>query len=701
MADEPGYDVYEYSRRGKLEDLRETLRNGTRPDQYMAYDGSTALVMAARSGQDHIVKELLGADANVNICTDDGSTMVHHAVAGKSVPALKAVMAAGLDVNACNEDNISPLMLAAHYGPKGVVEALLTAGADIHLSAQGWGSALDSAQDDDVAKLLESHGAKRALSGNETFQDQPMASASERYGYGCLEHGMKEDAVPQAPVASAVTVGITRKGKLGVGDTVKLRQPKAGLLQDGQTGEIVADDGSDYLPLKVRVGDGHDYYNVEDLEGCGPVVELPPDSDRATAEGTLRRVSGNKQQASLGTTGLTVSPVGFGCHRLCDLEAHKTALSLALQMGCNLVDLAPNYSDGEAETVAGIQIEELITTGKLRRDEVVVLTKVGNVLGQQLQHIEGVPNMSKINDNLYHCISPKWIDGEITRSLQRLRLKCVDCVLLHAPEYELKSGVDENEIYARLKAAFTHLEAEVARGRIAMYGISGAFYPLRPTDPEHLDLERVMKQLPEGHHFRVLQFPLNFAECEILSVANILRKPDGSAIDRDRALSAPTLFETARAHGLATLTNRPLDGIYKESHGVLRFSSLDCDVRSFSELQLDNCDVLEEKLTMGCNLDQPPYNAGEGASGQLAEKTVKVLSSLEEVDCVLLGMRQPEYVVQTAKLALFTPSIPSELARKAVKTINNTVTMWYATAIHEADHGTAKDWRLPVQASQL
>jgi len=141
-----------------------------------------------------------------------------------------------------------------------------------------------------------------------------------------------------------------------------------------------------------------------------------------------------------------------------------------------------------------------------------------------------------------------------------------------------------------------------------------------------------------------------------------------------------------------------LDGIYKESHGVLRFSSLDCDVRSFSELQLDNCDVLEEKLTVGCNLDQPPYNAGEGASGQLAEKTVKVLSSLEEVDCVLLGMRQPEYVVQTAKLALFTPSIPSELARKAVKTINNTVTMWYATAIHEADHGTAKDWRLPVQS---
>lgn len=28
---------------------------------------------------------------------------------------------------------------------------------------------------------------------------------------------------------------------------------------------------------------------------------------------------------------------------------------------------------------------------------------------------------------------------------------------------------------------------------------------------------------------------------------------------------------------------------FEEAHGVLRFSSLDCDVRSYSELQLDNC----------------------------------------------------------------------------------------------------------------
>jgi len=387
--------------------------------------------------------------------------------------------------------------------------------------------------------------------------------------------------------------------------------------------------------------------------------------------------------------------VGFGCHRLNDVDSQKTALSLALQIGCNLVDLAPNYTDGEAETVAGMQIQELISTGKLRRDEVVVMTKVGNVLGQQVQHANGVPNMSRLDDNLSHCISPEWIEQELTRSLQRLQLTCVDCLLLHCPECETKAGLGMPDIYARLKAAFQHLEAEVTKGRIAMYGISAAFYPLRPTDPEHLDLECVMQQLPEGHHFRVIQFPLNFAEAQIMTVSHTPRTADGAAVDRERGLSAPTLFEAARAHGLATLTNRPLDGIYKESHGVLRFSSRDCDVRAFSELQLDNCDALEEKLTSLCKLDEPPYNAGEGAAGELAEKTVKVLCNLEGVDCVLLGMRQPEYVVNTLKLALFSPPVPGEVAFKATRAIHNTVTMWYATAIHEADHGTAKDWRLP------
>jgi hypothetical protein len=363
-----------------------------------------------------------------------------------------------------------------------------------------------------------------------------------------------------------------------------------------------------------------------------------------------------------------------------------------------LIDLAPNYTDGQAEVAAGKVLKELFDGKKLRRDEIIVATKVGNVLGQQLKHAAGgIADMTVVNEGLSHCISPEWIEQELTRSLAALQLRCVDCLLLHCPEYQAKSDeVDMAEVYARLGRAFEHLEEEVSRGRIATYGVSAAFYPLRPTDPEHLDLERVLAQLPESHHFRVLQFPLNYAEAKILQVGHTARRPDGVAVDRERAQTAPTLFEMARQHGLATLINRPLDGIYKESHGVLRFSSLDCNERSFSELQLDNCDQLEAKLTSICKLAEAPFLAGEGASGQLASKTVKALSGLDGVDCVLLGMRRPEYVLDVLPFLFSKPAVNAEDAASAMRALHNTLEMWFATAINEADHGTAKDWRLPV-----
>jgi len=675
-----GYEIYEYSRKGALADLREALDSGIRADEYQAYDGSTALVMAARCGHPHIVRELLDRGANLGVHTDDGSSVLSHAVSGGDCDVVSMVLGEGAVVDEANEDGVTPLMLAAHYGWCDILEKLCDGGADLTLSANGWGTALDGAEGD-AAAYLEKRGATRSRGG----ADQPLASGAERFMYGCFESGAEHGSAPPArPV---------------VGQSVRLARAKPGTLKLGEVGIVLDDDGASCVPLKVQAQAGHDYYDPSDLVVCDPAVELPPDSDRATAEGTERflasRLHGGLSASTLGSTGLRASPVGFGCHRID--ETHKAALALAISLGCNLVDVAPNYTDGVAEKVVGEVLAELMQDHRVRRDEVIVVTKVGNVLGQQLRHADGVPGMTQVQAELKHCISPAWIEQEINRSLERLQLKCIDCVLLHCPEFETRGpGVDMDEVYARLHTAFRHLETEVARGRIASYGVSAAFFPLRPTEAEHLNLESLIQQLPEDHHFRILQFPLNFAEAQNLTVAHVPRNSDGAAVDRERISSVGTLFELARRHGLATLTNRPLDGIYKEAHGVLRFSSLDCDVRSFSELQLDNCDVLETRLTSICSLDQPPFRAGEGAAGQLASKTVKVLSSLEGVDVVLLGMRRPEYVLGTLSLALNTPRVPAETALKAVTSVKNTIEMWFATAIHEADHGTSKHWRLPV-----
>eukprot|EP00931_Biecheleriopsis_adriatica_P075689 TRINITY_DN49492_c0_g1_i1.p1 TRINITY_DN49492_c0_g1~~TRINITY_DN49492_c0_g1_i1.p1 ORF type:complete len:708 (-),score=158.60 TRINITY_DN49492_c0_g1_i1:95-2218(-) len=692
-----GYDVYEYSRKGDLKSLREALQSGSKPDEYQAYDGSTALIMAARSGHGHIVRELLSSGADHTVRTDEGSTVLHHAVSGESPQAVACLLEARIDPNEANEDGVVPLILAAHYGSLRCAQALCEGGADVNLSAEGWGTPLDAAEGN-VAEYLQSQGGKRSEGG----ADQPLAAASERFHYGCFESGENPHSsptkAPQSNGYSAASGMVDRKPK--VGDHVRLRIPKAGLLQEGDVGLVVEDDGSDCVPLKVSLGERNDYYDYRDVVICESEADLPPDTDRATAEGTARHVSKKgleKSSSKLGATGLCITPVGFGCHRIEDMPSHRQALELAFSLGCNFVDLAPNYTNGVAEQVTGEVLQKMLSEKKVRRDELVVATKVGNVLGQQLAHADGVPKMTRINDSLCHCISPEWIEQELTRSLDRLKLSCIDCLLLHCPEYETKDpNVDMAEVYARLGAAFRYLETEVAKGRIAMYGVSAAFMPVRPTDAQHLDLHEVMKQLPEKHNFRVLQFPLNFAEAELVWVGHVPRNPDGTAVDSGKALEAPTFFEAARQYGLATLVNRPLDGIYKESHGVLRFSSLDCDVRSFSELQLDNCDVLEEKITSMCNLSSPPFNTEDGASGHLAAKTVKVLASLSDVDCVLLGMRQPQYVLGTLPLLLGSPPIKEEVARAAFRAVHNTVVMWYATSIHESDHGTSKDWRLPV-----
>mmetsp|Transcript_28463 Transcript_28463/g.65990 ORF Transcript_28463/g.65990 Transcript_28463/m.65990 type:complete len:704 (-) Transcript_28463:268-2379(-) len=686
-----GYDVYEYSRKGDLESLREAIDEGSKPDDYMAYDGSTALVMAARNGHGHIVKELLARGADPQVRTEDGSTMLHHAASGNTAEAVTLLIRARIDPNEGNEEGLVPLILAAHYGHLACVRALCSGGADVNLAAEGWGTPLDGAEGE-VAAFLVGNGAKRSAQG----ADQPLASAHERFSYGCFESGENPHSTP------VLAPGSTGTSAAKVGDHVRLRFAKpSGMLKEGDIGVVVADDGSDCVPLKVAMGDRYDYYEYADVMVCEPADSLPPDSAHATPDGTKRLLVRKKLEGAnvrqLGKTGLHVSPVGFGCHRLEDSDAHRASLELAISLGCNFVDLAPNYTDGVAEQVAGEVLNKMLQSRKVRRDEIIIATKVGNVLGKQLAFASGVPNMTKINDGLCHCISPAWIEQELTRSLERLKLSCIDCLLLHCPEYESKAAdVDLAEVYNRMRMAFQYLETEVARGRIVSYGVSAAFMPLRPTDPEHLDLAMVMKQLPANHHFRALQFPLNFAEAQAMWVGHVPRNPDGSAVDSKTAVEALTLFEAAKSHGLATFINRPLDGIYKEAHGVLRFSSLDCDVRSYSELQLDNCDSLEEKITNMCKLSAPPFNTEEGAAGQLAAKTVKILASLPNVDCVLLGMRQPEYVVGTVPLAFGTPAIDQEVALNAFRSVHNTICMWYATAIHEADHGTSKDWRLPV-----
>jgi len=93
-------------------------------------------------------------------------------------------------------------------------------------------------------------------------------------------------------------------------------------------------------------------------------------------------------------------------------------------------------------------------------------------------------------------------------------------------------------------------------------------------------------------------------------------------------------------------------------------------------------------------------NPADPVTEELAGKTLKVLASTGAVDCVLVGMRQPKYVLEAMGYIQGRGTVKQEDALQAMRSANNAVAMWFCMA-REEDHGTAKDWRLPERPAQL
>eukprot|EP00747_Dinoflagellata_sp_TGD_P170425 gnl/TRDRNA2_/TRDRNA2_201932_c0_seq1.p1 gnl/TRDRNA2_/TRDRNA2_201932_c0~~gnl/TRDRNA2_/TRDRNA2_201932_c0_seq1.p1 ORF type:complete len:460 (+),score=72.39 gnl/TRDRNA2_/TRDRNA2_201932_c0_seq1:83-1462(+) len=414
---------------------------------------------------------------------------------------------------------------------------------------------------------------------------------------------------------------------------------------------------------------------------------------------------------------LFLSPVGIGTHRMDDGRGCMQSLLAAMQRGVNVVDTAPNYGDGGAERAIGKALGTLMGAGVVARDSMVIVSKVGNVVGEEniarckelcaVRDGSGLALPQRKDGSIYHCISPEWIDAEISGSLQRLDVECIDVLLLHNPETVLglreaswssAAAVTDDMFYEEmLKSAFAELEIQVSRGRIQYYGVTGAFYPLRASEPQHMLLERVLKVA--GPHFRVVQFPLNFAEPEALTRPQVARKPDGGAVNRDAVIDALSLADLARKHGLYMLTNRPLNGIYRELRGVCRFTS---SLSMNSELQGEDVDMLEYKLSRKLRLPPPDEDEeDEGVTGQLSGKTILVLTALR-LGTVLVGMHTEDYI-QDVWSVLFdfrfaVKAEETETARDTVVSLHQSLSMWFSMA-QDDDRGTAKDWRLPQRSN--
>ena len=210
---------------------------------------------------------------------------------------------------------------------------------------------------------------------------------------------------------------------------------------------------------------------------------------------------------------------------------YEEAISAALSGGCNLLDTAINYRFQRSERSIGKSLQQLFSQGKIARDEMVLSSKAGFISfdgdypanpGQYFQKQFVEPGICSSEDLVAgcHCMTPEYLENQLDRSLQNLKVEKIDIYFLHNPETQL-SEISRQQFLKRTLAAFKLLERKVSEGKIAIYG-AATWNGFRdsPASSGYLSLEELIGLARdaggEGHHFRALQLPFNFAMPEAL-----------------------------------------------------------------------------------------------------------------------------------------------------------------------------------------
>lgn len=344
---------------------------------------------------------------------------------------------------------------------------------------------------------------------------------------------------------------------------------------------------------------------------------------------------------------MNYSKAGFGSYRIdISIKDHYDALYYALTKGINLIDTSANYADGRSEQLIAKVIEDLISEKKIKRDELTIVTKGGYIQGQNYKFAsklkqEGKPfeDVVEYSERLWHCISPGFLEDQISRQLHRLNQDYADVYLLHNPEYYLgwaeNNKIDRQEAekiyYERIRKAFEFLEKKVSEGKIREYGISSNTFALRQSVYDFTSLEKVLaiaESVSENHNFKTIQLPFNLIEA-------------GAVTNKNQSGNTKTVLEFAFENKIKVLINRPLNAI--TSKGLVRLADFKWEafqekdfIKQIKLVGLMEDDLLSEKLPKE-DLSEEDLKALKGIlnAGKLIEENWKFFGSIEHFNDVL------------------------------------------------------------------
>jgi len=321
---------------------------------------------------------------------------------------------------------------------------------------------------------------------------------------------------------------------------------------------------------------------------------------KATPEGTeryKRRFKGNIPPSHFSEIqGLSVSSIGLGTYlgeadEQMDRGYEESTLAV-LERGCNVVDTAINYRFQRSERNIGAALERACESGKIKRDEVVISTKGGFVSfdgeypanPSRYFHDEFVkPGICSAEDLVAecHCMTPAYLENQLGRSLQNLKLDCIDIYLIHNPETQL-SEISRQDFLRRMLAAFRMLEKKVAEGKIHMYGTATWNGYREPQNSRsYLSLEELIGLARDAggddHHFRALQLPYNLAMPEAFIVKNQKFGSESvsslEAADRHRmlVLCSASILQGQLSRNLPDFVMKFFKGLKSDAHRALQF----------------------------------------------------------------------------------------------------------------------------------
>ena len=240
-----------------------------------------------------------------------------------------------------------------------------------------------------------------------------------------------------------------------------------------------------------------------------------------------------------GVSELWLSSIGLGTYLGEPSDAadqrYMEAIATGLRSGINVLDTAINYRHQRSERNIGAVLKQMIESGALHRDEVLVCTKAGYLCFDgdpppnprdyfHREYVEpGILDPKELAGGM-HCMSPAYLENQIERSRRNLGLETIDLFYVHNPESQL-ADVSREVFRQRLKDAFAALEKQVKAGRLAYYGVATwSSFRVAESSRDYIDLFELARLAQEvagdEHRFRFIQLPFNLAMPEAYALAN-------------------------------------------------------------------------------------------------------------------------------------------------------------------------------------